>query len=182
MTDGGGGAALLPYRVHAIAPTTADLVEHAGGWLFDHVMAGWKVTVLLPQCADPRPMHILGAEVSDLETALTAQDLEDMPAALVVAADLYGHDSRVRRFVRAASDDDSVQTLLWGQEPAGGKQGTRAVHYELGAAARAFKGEALAASGVRTSTIDPAELFRAAGGQRAPRRVDRVAAGMLSQR
>ncbi|OBF07654.1 hypothetical protein [Mycobacterium sp. 852002-10029_SCH5224772] len=181
MTDG-GGAALLPYRVHAIASTTADLVEHAGGWLFDHVMAGWKVTVLLPDCADPRPMHVLGAAVGDLETVLTtAHDLAEMPAALVVAADLYGHDSRVRRFVRAACDDHRVRTLLWGQEPAGRKQGIRSVHYGLGAAARAFKAEALAASGVRKSTIEPAEVFRAAGGQRAHRRIDRVAAGLLSQ-
>lgn len=180
MTDG-GGAALLRYRVHAIAPSTTDVVAHAGGWLFDHVMAGWKVTALLPDCADPRPVHILGAEVADLETALTAKDPEEMPAVLVVAAELYSHDSRVRRLVRAAVDSARVQTLLWDQAPADGKRRIRSVRYELGAAARAFKAEALTASGVRESAMEPGELFRTAGGGRLPRSVDGAAAGALSQ-
>lgn len=82
----GGGAGVPPHRLHAIAQTTADVVEHAGGRLFDHAMAGWKVTALLPDRDDPRPLHILGAEVGDLETVLTAEDVDETPAALVVAA------------------------------------------------------------------------------------------------
>ena len=35
----------------AIAPTVADAIESAGGWLFDQALAGWDVTVITAEQA-----------------------------------------------------------------------------------------------------------------------------------
>ena len=55
-----------------VAPSVADAVQFAGGWLFDHVMAGWDVTVAVSDPKDVRPLRILGANTVDLESALTS--------------------------------------------------------------------------------------------------------------
>lgn len=152
------------YRLQVIAPTAADAAQHAGGWLFDHVMAGWKVVALLADCTDPRPLQILGAEVAALESAMTPEDPDDLPEAVTVATELYT-DSRVQRLVRAAGAD----VLVWDRTPATGQ---RAIHYRLGAAARAFKAEALAAAGIRRAPLEPEETFRAATGRPSQRGLD----------
>ena len=41
----------LRYRLDVVAASAVDVVQSAGGWLYDRVMAGWEVTVLLPQAA-----------------------------------------------------------------------------------------------------------------------------------
>jgi hypothetical protein len=50
----------LRPRLTAIAPSAAEAVQYAGGWLFDQVMAGWDVTVITVEDDDPRPLDILG--------------------------------------------------------------------------------------------------------------------------
>jgi hypothetical protein len=35
------------YRLDVVAATVADAVAAAGGWMFDRVMAGWDVRVML---------------------------------------------------------------------------------------------------------------------------------------
>ncbi len=37
----------MRYRLDVIAPSVIDAVQFTGGWLFDRVMAGWDVTVLI---------------------------------------------------------------------------------------------------------------------------------------
>src|SRR3546814_1101974 len=36
----------MRYRLDVVAPTVAEVVRNAGGWLVDRAMAGWDVTVL----------------------------------------------------------------------------------------------------------------------------------------
>ncbi len=43
----------LRYRLDVLGVSAVDVVEAAGGWLYDRVMAGWEVTVLLAQGCDP---------------------------------------------------------------------------------------------------------------------------------
>ncbi len=53
----------MRYRLDVVAPTVLDAVRFAGGWVYDRVMAGWDVTVLVGADEDARPLEILGAEV-----------------------------------------------------------------------------------------------------------------------
>src|SRR5689334_18192410 len=66
------GAAELDmrYRLDVVGPSVADVVRFAGGWMYDRVMAGWDVTVLLADRENERPLHILGVATADLESAL----------------------------------------------------------------------------------------------------------------
>ena len=62
----------MRYRLDVVAANAADAVRFAGGWMYDRVMAGWDVTVLLADRSDERPLQILGVATSDLELALTS--------------------------------------------------------------------------------------------------------------
>ena len=52
--------ALLSYDLTVVAADAGDAVVGAGGWLFDRVRAGWKVSVVVPASCDVRPLEILG--------------------------------------------------------------------------------------------------------------------------
>ena len=71
---GSSGARDMRYRLDVVAPTVLDAVQFAGGWLFDRVMAGWDVTVLIPGDEDVRPLEILGPDTLDLESALESAE------------------------------------------------------------------------------------------------------------
>ena len=53
----------MRYRLDVVAANAADAVRFAGGWMYDRVMAGWDVTVLVADRSDDRPLHILGVEM-----------------------------------------------------------------------------------------------------------------------
>src|SRR3974377_1817445 len=63
----------MKSRLPVVAPGVVDVVQFAGGWLFDRAMAGWDVTVLLADHSDCRPLHILGARILDLEEPLVRE-------------------------------------------------------------------------------------------------------------
>ena len=92
----------MRYRLDVVAADVADVVRFAGGWMYDRVMAGWDVTVLLADGADERPLHILGVETADLESALALWAERPHPQTVAVAADLFASDERVRRGVLGA--------------------------------------------------------------------------------
>jgi hypothetical protein len=92
------------YRLDVIAPNVLDVVTHAGGWLFDQVMAGWDVTVLVADHPNDRPLQILGAQTLDLEYALASLDRRPPPQTVAVAADLLADDLRVQQMVHQALD------------------------------------------------------------------------------
>ena len=92
----------LRPRVVAIAPSLAEVVHFAGGWLFDQVMAGRDVTVLTADHTDPRPLRILGTRAADLETVLARPLRVPCLQAIAVRADLFEADARVRRLVLEA--------------------------------------------------------------------------------
>ncbi len=144
-----------------VAPSMAEVVRSAGGWLFDQVMAGWDATVLTGDHADPRPLRILGAQAADLESALTADLRGPRPQAIAVDADLYGADARVRRMVPEALEAGAAEVRLWGDRwPMDLDGGGGSVQHRLSVAARAFKAQALAAAAAPSSSIDVTEVFR----------------------
>ena len=104
----------MRYRLDIVAASVTDVVTFAGGWMFDRVMAGWDVTVLIAGSEDVRPIQILGADTMDLETALGMWTQRAHPHALAVSADLFARDARVRRGVLEALEHGTTEVTLWG--------------------------------------------------------------------
>ena len=151
----------MRYRLDVVAADVADVVRFAGGWLFDRAMAGWDVTVLVADHPDERPLRILGVQILDLEHALATVGHRPPPQTLAAAADLFDCDSRVREGVLQALDQGATEVTLWGQTwPAELDAAVGLVEHRLSAAARAFKGQALAAAGLSPAALGPTEEFR----------------------
>ena len=150
----------MRYRLDVVAPTVAEVVRNAGGWLVDRVMAGWDVTVLLADRTDERPLHILGVATSDLESALALWEERPHPQTVAVAADLFASDERVRRGVLGALEQGLTEVTLWGDSlPAELDDSVGPVVHRLSAAARAFKSQALTAAADACS-VTGTETFR----------------------
>jgi hypothetical protein len=151
----------MRYRLDIVAPSVVEVVRCAGGWVFDRVMAGWDVTVLVADPRqDPLPLHILGADTADLETALTRGLTEPHPHSLAVAADLYGRDERVRAGVWRALDSGQTEVTMWGENWPAELENVDSVEHRLSCAARAFKARALAAASAPVDCIPFTETFR----------------------
>jgi hypothetical protein len=151
----------MRYRFDVAATSVIDVVSFAGGWLFDRVMAGWDVTVLIDGSEDVRPLQILGADTLDLETALATWRERLRPHALAVAMDLLESDSRIRRGVQDALDHGTTEVTLWGDRwPVDFRSNVDTVEHRLSAAARAFKAQALAALGLPVQAVGGVETFR----------------------
>jgi hypothetical protein len=150
----------MRYRLDVVAPTVLDAVKFAGGWVYDRVMAGWDVTVLIDDDEDARPLEILGAEVRDLESVLESWQDRPHPQTIAVAADLFDRDSRVRKGVLSALEQGATEVTLWGEGlPAEIDKSVDSVQHQLTAAARAFKAQALAAAN-NSEAVGHTETFR----------------------
>lgn len=139
------------------------MVQVAGGWLCDQVLAGWDVSVVTTDHADQRALRILGVRGGDLEAALAMPVQGACLQAIAVQAELYAADERVRRMVRTAAEAGLTEIRLWGgAQPAGFEDRADLVSHRLSAAARAFKAQALAAAAAGTGPADIEEFRRAA--------------------
>jgi hypothetical protein len=131
----------------AIAPSAAEAVQYAGGWLFDQVMAGWDVTVVTADGAGQRPLDILGVRARHFDDIFAAPVLGPCLRAIALRTELYDGDERVRRLVLAAVEGGRAEIRLWGQVwPADFDGSGDPVSHRLSLAARAFKAQALAAA------------------------------------
>jgi hypothetical protein len=149
----------LKRRLTVIARSPADVVLYAGGRLFDLVTGGWDGVVLTADHSDPRPLRILGARAYDLETALAGPPAGRCLDAIMVEANLYSSDARVRQMVYRARDG-LTEAMLWGDDwPADLDAAAPPVRHQLSVAARAFKAHALAAAAVPADVSD-IEVFR----------------------
>src|SRR6202035_648227 len=106
---------LFRYQLNVIAASVADVVQSAGGWLFDRRMAGWDVNILLSGQDDPRALRILGATTVDLRTGLASLLRgPDRAAALAGAADLLAIDESIEEEVLEAVRSGLTEVALWG--------------------------------------------------------------------
>lgn len=148
----------LRYRLDVVAASTADVVQSTGGWLYDRVMAGWEVTVLLPHGCDTRALRILGVRASD-------PDEQPDPAgarshSLAVSAEAFTADARVREKVLEAMGDRLTEVALWGDGwPLAVDRAMTRTQHVLSMAARRFKGYALAEAGIDRGPVDPTETL-----------------------
>jgi len=145
----------------AIAPSAAEAVQYAGGWLFDQVMAGWDVTVITAEAGDQRPLDILGVRARNLDSIFAAPVVGPRLRSIALRTDLYRDDERVRRLVRAAVEAGRAEIRLWGDVWPGDFDGSGApVSHRLSLAARAFKAQALTAADLRHAVTAETEVFR----------------------
>jgi hypothetical protein len=154
---------VVRYQLIVIAPSGADVVQFTGGWLFDRRMAGWDVDVLVPDQDAARALQILGARIVDLHSGLASVVRgPERAAALAVAADLVAVDERIHEEVLEAVRSGLTEVALWGDSRPS-KIGGRvdSTQYRLSAAARVYKGHALAAAGLADQEVGHTErLYR----------------------
>ncbi len=155
------------YQLNVIAASVADVVRSAGGWLFDRRMAGWEVNILLSEQNDVRPLRILGAAAIDLRSGLASFPRgPERAAALAVAADLLAIDESIHEEVLEAVRSGLTEVALWGDSrPANVGGQVDATEYRLSAAARVFKGHALAAAGLVDLEVGHTERLYRSGYQ-----------------
>lgn len=141
------------YRLHAVATSTAEAVQYAGGWLFDRSMAGWRVTVTAgDESENERALRILGVEAATEPDPLAI-------GVLAVSAQRLRGDAPARELVAAVLAAGSREVLLWGDDLDGCQHATGAPSaYRLSAAAREFKRQALAAVALGRADC-PQEVF-----------------------
>jgi hypothetical protein len=150
----------LRYRLDVVAVNAVDVVQSAGGWLYDRVTAGWEVTVLLSRSCDTRPFRILGVDALDLNSQAAAAAMEQQNQSLAVSAEAFRTDVGVRQRVLRGLDDRLTEVALWGDGwPLRVDRGVTRVQHVLSSAARAFKVQALAAAGIPCDSVDPAEAL-----------------------
>ena len=150
----------LRYRLDVVAGSAVDVVHSAGGWLYDRVMAGWEVTVLLPGNEDTRSLRILGVGVVDTESEFVPTAMGSTSQTLAVSAEAFTADERVRDKVLKSLDDRLIEVALWGDGwPLGVNRGMTRAQHVLSAAARRFKGYALAAAGIPGTSVEPTETL-----------------------
>jgi hypothetical protein len=154
----------LRYRLDVVAVSAVDVVQSAGGWLYDRMMAGWEVTVLLPYGFDTRPLRILGVRALDIQAELAPEfasvGMGVTSQSLAVSAEAFGSDTRVRDRVLDALDRPSTEVALWGDGwPLRINRGMSRAQHVLSSGARVFKGYALAAAGISCDTVDPTETL-----------------------
>jgi hypothetical protein len=151
----------MRYRLDVVGASVSDVVRFAGGWMYDRVMAGWDVTVLLADGEDERPLQILGVDVADLESALAMGAERRHPQTVAVSAELFASDERVRQGVLGALQQGMTEVTLWGDTwPAELDDSVGPVQHHLSAAARAFKGQALTAAAEDRGAATGTETFR----------------------
>ncbi len=83
-------------RITVLAPTVVDVLQGAGGWIFDRARMGWTVSVGVAEPSDDRPLRILGVHLLDFDFLLRTVHDEAIPSALAVAATLHAHEGQVR--------------------------------------------------------------------------------------
>jgi hypothetical protein len=153
----------LRYRLDVVAASAVDVVQSAGGWLFDRARAGWAVSVLLAGSRDTRSLRILGLQTLDLNSKSILELVStpsDTGRSLAVSAEAFTADVRIREQVFKALDHHLTEVALWGEGwPAGVNRTMTKVQHVLSPAARVFKGCALAAAGTASDSVDPTETL-----------------------
>jgi hypothetical protein len=145
------------YCIEAMAHTAADVVHNLGGLLFDRRCLGWDTAVLLNDCADIRPLQIIGADYADLKPALDDAE-HPRPTAIATSVQLYRSDPRVCARIDAAIDSGSTEVMLWGDtDSVGAKPHMITVAHQISRAAATFKIQALAAAAHAEPSTDIVE-------------------------
>jgi hypothetical protein len=152
---------LTRYRLDVIAASVGDVVQSAGGWLFDRVMAGWDVNLHIVEPSDARPLQILGIDAHCLDETLGSPTAWPSGHSVALAADVFKTHARVRKNAARALESGLTEITLWGDSwPPEFNRRAEAVQHRLSAAARAFKAHAMSAASLPSGSIAATETFR----------------------
>jgi hypothetical protein len=151
------GISNIRYHLCVVARDVGELVDLAGGWICDRILAGWDVSVAVSQPRDLRPLQILGV------TLVTQQRLRLVTtgsgaAAIAIAPGIFENNNHIRSEVLQALDQGGIEVTFVGPSLPSDLDGQldRRQH-RLSGAARAFKAHALAAAAVSGSAINNTE-------------------------
>lgn len=149
------------YQLDVVGAHVGDVVDSAGGWLFDRVMAGWDVRVAVAYPGDLAALQILGVETVGLGAVFCAG--ANAPTALAVAGSVCSTDDRVRDALAAAVRSARTEVTTWGDVWVPSMRGPGGeVRHKLSTAARLFKAQAAFAAGLDPVTAT-FEVFRSYG-------------------
>jgi len=152
---------LTRYRLDVIASNVDDVVQSAGGWLFDRAMAGWDVNLLIAEPGDGRALQMLGIGTRPLDQSLDSAEAWPAGQSIAVAADVFNTDARVRQNIVTALDRGLAEVTLWGDTwPPELHRRAEEVQHRLSGAARAFKALALSVAAEPTTCVASTERFR----------------------
>ena len=94
------------------------------------------------------------------DEVLEPSDPAEAPAAMALAADDLARDAQLLKDVLKTLDRGTVEVTIWGERlPSALTERVQSVRYQLSAAARAFKAQALVAAGEPAQTVDAEEEF-----------------------
>jgi hypothetical protein len=146
-----------PYQLWVVAHDVGELVDLAGGWLCDRILAGWDVNVTVSEPRDLRPLRILGVTlVAQQRPRLISGD--SGTASIAIAPGIFENDNHIRSEVYKALDQEANEVTFLGPSLPSELDGRLARRqHRLSGAARAFKTHALAAAAVPRAAIDCTE-------------------------
>jgi hypothetical protein len=147
-------------RMALVGVSVREVVTSAGGWVFDHTMAGWDAYVAVCDLEGARALRILGARCVERGASHDAGEPGPLPHMLLVSAELYRLDSRVRDGVWNIVRHGGTALTMWGSDcPVELERWVSTALYRISAAASAFKPLALAASGAGSTSEASDEVF-----------------------
>ncbi|WP_428343131.1 hypothetical protein [Mycobacterium sp.] len=149
----------MDCTVAVIADDVADIVHSAGGWIFDRVRAGWRVSAWTTSPCDLTPLVILGVRPTSIYTSWLAELSEAQPASLAIQSDLLAPESPLNIEVQELMRCPTTEVTVWGDGKLLSERQFQPVQHTLSPAARRFKKHALERV-ERSPATDETEYFR----------------------
>ncbi|BCO55843.1 hypothetical protein [Mycobacterium intracellulare] len=150
------------YDLTVFATALADVVTSAGGWLFDRVRAGWRVSAVITDLRADRALRILGIHSVGIDTYFETQQTDDCGAALAISTTAL-KDARVLGHARSALTQHAELTLWGTTATAALERRLGPVTYRLSKTARVYKARAIAALPHTVEQQSQLETFRSCG-------------------
>jgi hypothetical protein len=179
------GISNIRYQLCVVARDVGELVDLAGGWMCDRILAGWDVNVAVSEPRDLRPLQILGVTLVTQQRLRLIND-DSGTASIAITPGIFENNNHIRSEVLEALDQGANEVTFVGPSLPSDLDGRLARRqHRLSGAARAFKAYALAAATVPHATINSTEnLYSSAPWYDASANHDdhRLAAGQAGDR
>ena len=104
--------ASLRHTLWVIGATAPSVIDAIGGWLTDRALAGWEITVFLPESQKARSLQILGLTVLPLSQLWSAPGAPGR-TALAVEGSLLQSDAMIRQHAIGMLAD-GAEITSWG--------------------------------------------------------------------
>ena len=148
--------ASLRHTLWVLGATAPSVIDAIGGWLTDRALAGWEITVFLPESQKARSLQILGLTVLPLSQMWSAPGAPGR-TALAVEGSLLQSDAMIRQHAIGMLADGAEITSWGASMPEEFGAHFLQVQHDPSIAAQAFKRYAADAAEV---SIDPVRAER----------------------